>query len=90
MIATTWTIVTLVIPFQIREVNLTHVSILMQIASLFIFLIALTIPFDMRDYEHDLDSKINSIPIFLGKEKAHLLLMVLLGILTTLQITALL
>jgi 4-hydroxybenzoate polyprenyltransferase len=79
VIALVWGMVTAVIP-AIREHSERHVVFLLLLErSLFIF--ALTIPFDLRDYLTDKKQKVRTLPAFLGKKQSILLA---LGVLTLL------
>ena len=65
IIATTWVWVTAILPLQITETNfqLSHISIL---AHRFLFIFAITIPFDIRDIYTDKQSDLKTLPSYYG------------------------
>tara|TARA_B100001778_G_C18527057_1_gene601714 strand:+ start:118 stop:912 length:795 start_codon:yes stop_codon:yes gene_type:complete len=77
LIAACWSWVCSVLPQLLTKDSSIN---LVNLVCNFVFIIAITIPFDVRDLNSDSES-IVTIPILLGKNKAVLLSMVLIGLL---------
>jgi 4-hydroxybenzoate polyprenyltransferase len=82
LIALVWTMSCVLLPILEAEAqNHTVVSVpdtLMLICKRFLFIIALTIPFDIRDLFQDSQSGLKTIPVIFGKEGAYLFCQLLL------------
>ncbi len=68
-IALVWTIVTVTIPYQIMEVEWSSVAFIQHLER-FAFILALTIPFDIRDARTD-SSDLLTLPMWLGVSGAR-------------------
>ncbi len=83
LITTVWTISCVLLPILEAESNhLANVSIrdtTILIAKRFLFISALTIPFDIRDLFQDRQLGLKSIPVVLGERKAYLFCQLLLA-----------
>ncbi len=87
LIAFVWTFVTVNIPFIYSEVRLSN-AIYLLFLERFIFIIAITIPFDIRDIQQDKINGVKTIPYFLGENKSYLLsniLIIIFSIITTIH-----
>lgn len=87
LIAFVWTFVTLIIPFIYSELKLNNEIYLLFIER-FIFIFAITIPFDIRDIVQDKINNIKTIPIILGENKSYLLsnlLIIIFSIISTIH-----
>lgn len=70
IIAIVWSLTTSILP-MIYSHNHINLNVILIILERIFFLIAITIPFDIRDIEQDKSAKIKTLPILLGKEKAY-------------------
>lgn len=70
IISVIWSLTTIILPLIYSHNHINENVILIIIERIF-FLIAITIPFDIRDIEQDKTAKIKTLPILLGKEKAY-------------------
>src|SRR5882757_5288708 len=83
MIALVWTMSIVLLPvleakhFHFTTISLRDTTIL--IAKRFLFIAALTIPFDIRDLFDDRKSGLKTVPTVLGEKNAYLFCQVLLG-----------
>ena len=83
MIALVWTMSIVLLPvleaqhFHLTSISLRDTTIL--IAKRFLFIAALTIPFDIRDLFDDRKSGLKTVPTVLGEKNAYLFCQVLLG-----------
>ncbi len=68
LISITWAVTTVIIPFLQTELTFST-SIIGQFIFTFLFIIAITIPFDIRDIDLD-DQKTKTLPQVLGAKKA--------------------
>jgi 4-hydroxybenzoate polyprenyltransferase len=78
VIAFVWSIVIIVIPFTEISVDINLFSVLQKIpwlsfSAVFCFVVAITIPFDIRDMEFDRKDQIQTIPTSLGLKKSVLI-----------------
>lgn len=78
VIAAIWSASTILLPVvqSAKVFNQTHVSLIL--AERFLFILAITIPFDIRDLEADQQQKLKTIPMLLGEKKSLLLSCILL------------
>jgi len=83
LITLIWTMSTVLLPLmEAQHLHLSHISMrdtTILIAKRFLFIGALTIPFDIRDLFHDQQSGLKTIPVLYGEKKAYLFCLVLLA-----------
>jgi 4-hydroxybenzoate polyprenyltransferase len=83
LITLIWTMSTVLLPLmEAQHLHLSQISMrdtTILIAKRFLFIGALTIPFDIRDLFHDQQSGLKTIPVLYGEKKAYLFCMVLLA-----------
>ncbi|MFT6815960.1 MAG: 4-hydroxybenzoate polyprenyltransferase [Sphingobacteriales bacterium] len=87
LIAIVWATCTAVIPLILMGDKLDNTHYLF-IAERFIFLFALAIPFDFRDYAEDIEAKVPTFPVLIGKDKSvkmSILIMALFGLVVLLN-----
>lgn len=76
MIATVWSLSTVLLPIlELESTGLLHISnrdTILLIAKRFLFVAAITIPFDVRDLFQDRSSALKTIPVMVGEKKAYL------------------
>jgi len=83
LITLVWTMSTVLLPimeaqhFHITTVSMRDITIL--IAKRFLFIAALTIPFDIRDLFEDRQSGLKTVPVMWGEKNAYLFCQVLLA-----------
>ncbi|MFI5138229.1 MAG: UbiA family prenyltransferase [Sphingobacteriales bacterium] len=83
LITLVWTMSTVLLPileaqhFHLTEISMRDITIL--IAKRFLFIAALTVPFDIRDLFDDHQSGLKTVPVMLGEKKAYLFCQLLLG-----------
>jgi 4-hydroxybenzoate polyprenyltransferase len=73
LIAMVWTIVTVMLPAVRGDVSLLSPGFLMLSAERFLFVFAITIPFDIRDIHDDSSKGVISIAVSFGAKKSKLL-----------------
>ena len=77
VIAFVWTLVTGLLPLisskDVNQINLQHILFLIK---QFLFVVAITIPFDIRDMKYDVEKGIKTFPLVVGVKK-----IIILGIL---------
>jgi len=83
LITSVWTLSIVLLPvLEAQDAHFTDVSmrdITIMIAKRFLFIAALTIPFDIRDLFEDRKTNLRTIPVVWGEKKAYLFCQVLLG-----------
>ncbi len=82
LITIVWTLSTVLLP--VLEAQEMHITISMRdtvilIAKRFLFIFALTVPFDIRDLFEDNKLGVRTIPVMLGEKRAYLFCQFLLG-----------
>lgn len=83
LITLIWTMSTVLLPLleakhhHLSDISMRDTTIL--VAKRFLFIGALTIPFDIRDLFHDRKSGLKTIPVLYGEKKAYLFCMILLA-----------
>lgn len=82
----TWVVVTFIIPLQIMGIDKLDSILMWKLFALIMFILTLTIPFDIRDFIHDGKTYVKSIPVWIGKEKAKQFLMISFAMMCVLQI----
>jgi 4-hydroxybenzoate polyprenyltransferase len=82
LITLVWTLSTVLLPIlESKELHLTTVSMqdtTLLIAKRFLFVFALTVPFDIRDLFEDNKLGVKTIPVIIGEKRAYLFCSVLL------------
>lgn len=68
--------VTVILGSENFEFNAAH---LLQILERFFFILAITIPFDIRDYQFDSHSKLKTFPLVFGIKKSKIIALIFLG-----------
>jgi 4-hydroxybenzoate polyprenyltransferase len=83
LITLVWTLSIVLLPIlEAQDVNHTAISIrdgMILLAKRFLFIAALTIPFDIRDLFEDRKTNLRTIPVVWGEKNAYLTCQVLLG-----------
>ena len=80
IIAFYWTYLTIIIPVLVYNISFDS-NLILNIIVRFLFVLAITIPFDIRDYSVD-DSSKKTIPQLIGLQKATILAVLILLALT--------
>lgn len=70
LISAVWALSTILLPVIQAEKNFNVVNVLLMIAERFLFVFAITIPFDIRDIESDKTAELKTIPLLIGEKKA--------------------
>lgn len=70
LISFTWTIITLSLPYMLATHSEKFVPMLLLFAERFLFILAITIPFDIKDVDEDLEAGWKTIPVLLGRSNA--------------------
>jgi hypothetical protein len=82
LITVVWTLSTVLLPIlEAKELHLTTISMqdtTLLIAKRFLFVFALTVPFDIRDLFDDNKLGVKTIPVIIGQKKAYLFCLALL------------
>ena len=76
VIATVWAAVTVVLPALNAGQSVLSADVLMLIAERFVYIFAITLPFDVRDVRRDQSSGITTIPMVLGVKRTRTLSLV--------------
>ncbi|MEO6150998.1 MAG: hypothetical protein ABIP28_12600 [Mucilaginibacter sp.] len=83
LITVVWVISCVLVPvLEAQDKHLADVSMrdtVIMLAKRFLFIAALTVPFDIRDLFHDRQSGLKTIPVVWGEKKAYLFCQVLLA-----------
>lgn len=83
LITLVWTMSTVLLPIiEAQHFNLTNISMrdtTLLIAKRFLFIAALTVPFDIRDLFDDRKSGLKTVPVMWGEKNAYLFCQVLLA-----------
>jgi len=85
VISITWTLTCVFFPFFNNELQVFSSTVLMYALSVFLFMISITIPFDIRDMEKD-EKEIKTIPQILGEKKSIYLALFFLTLSVVLKI----
>jgi 4-hydroxybenzoate polyprenyltransferase len=82
VIALVWTMVTTVLPYlnNNTKLNFYDLNFILLTIEHFIFILAITLPFDVRDLKYDLVSKVKTIPSKIGVRNTIILAEFLLAI----------
>ncbi len=70
LISFVWSASTILLPIIKSSNNYNIATIIAMLTERFLFVFAITIPFDIRDMEADAKHKLKTIPLLLGKKKA--------------------
>lgn len=73
LIAIVWSVVTVLLPVIYHNAETNFINFICIILERFLFVFAITIPFDIRDMEEDTASSLKTLPLQLGKKKAEML-----------------
>jgi 4-hydroxybenzoate polyprenyltransferase len=73
LIAIVWSASTIVLPIIQTEIKYDYIHVFIMLVERFLFVFAITIPFDIRDVETDRITGLKTIPILVGEKKAILL-----------------
>ncbi len=83
LITLVWTMSTVLLPvLEAQDMHLTNVSLrdtTILLAKRFLFIAALTVPFDIRDLFEDRESGLKTVPVAIGEKRAYLFCQVLLA-----------
>jgi 4-hydroxybenzoate polyprenyltransferase len=80
MIAFVWTYLTVNIPVENLNINLSSTDLMLLFLSRFFFISAISIPFDIRDKETDLKDGVRTIAHSLSHKKIRIVIYVLIGL----------
>lgn len=82
LIAMVWSFSTVLLPIlELEGTNVFHMSTsdtILLVAKRFLFIAAITVPFDIRDLFQDRSSALRTIPVILGEKKAYIFCQALL------------
>ena len=70
LISAVWALSTVLLPVIQAEKNFNLTNILLMLAERFLFVLAITIPFDIRDMDSDKNAGLKTIPTLLGEKKS--------------------
>lgn len=70
-LVTVWTVVTAIVPVLLLDGNLLDKQILAHFALRFCFMMAICIPFDIRDLQVDMADEVSTLPHLIGEDKAR-------------------
>jgi len=83
LITLVWTMSTVLLPIlEAQDMHLTNISLrdtTILLAKRFLFIGALTIPFDIRDLFEDRESGLKTVPVVVGEKRAYLFCQFLLA-----------
>lgn len=83
LITLVWTMSTVLLPIlEAKDMHLTDISLrdtTILLAKRFLFIAALTVPFDIRDLFEDRESGLKTVPVAIGEKRAYLFCQVLLA-----------
>ena len=78
VIAFVWTLVTGLLPLISKDVNQINLLHILFLSKQFLFVVAITIPFDIRDMKYDVEKGIKTFPLVVGVKNTLVLGMLLL------------
>jgi len=70
LIAFVWAAATIFLPIMLSEQSYDKLHIALIFAERFLFIFAITIPFDIRDMKDDAESGLKTIPLLIGEKKS--------------------
>ncbi|MBC7401267.1 MAG: UbiA family prenyltransferase [Mucilaginibacter sp.] len=83
LITLVWTMSSVLLPvLEAQDMHLTNISLrdtTILLAKRFLFIAALTVPFDIRDLFEDRESGLKTVPVVIGEKRAYLFCQVLLA-----------
>jgi 4-hydroxybenzoate polyprenyltransferase len=83
LITLVWTMSSVLLPvLEAQDMHLTNISLrdtTLLLAKRFLFIAALTVPFDIRDLFEDRESGLKTVPVVIGEKRAYLFCQVLLA-----------
>jgi len=89
LVAVVWAFVTVFVPFAILDIHwIPNLSQWLTFSQRFVFIFAITIPFDIRDLEHDAKHNVKTFAGVLGVNRAKQLSSLLLIIVAAISISA--
>lgn len=80
VIAVVWSGATILLPVIHSDSEVKSTHLLSMLVERFLFVFAITIPFDIRDMETDRESGIKTIPLLLGEKKSEKIALSALGL----------
>jgi len=84
LIALVWSISSVLLPIveleRSYQINISSAETLLLVAKRFLFIAAITVPFDIRDLFQDKLYALKTIPVMLGEKKAYVFCQFLLGL----------
>lgn len=69
LIALMWALVTVVLPVLNAKIQLVQPFVALLFVERFLFIFAITLPFDIRDMDYDTDYQLQTIPLKIGVQK---------------------
>ncbi len=78
LISFVWSTVTILLPIVQSKYDVSIINILLLILERFLFVFAITIPFDIRDMKADSSEKLKTIPLLIGENNSIRLSVILL------------
>jgi 4-hydroxybenzoate polyprenyltransferase len=78
LISFVWSAVTILLPLVQSEKTFNHIHIFVVLLERFLFIFAITVPFDIRDMVADANSGLKTLPLLIGKRKSIALATILL------------
>lgn len=84
LIATVWVVVTVGLPITQLEIRPQWMEIIWLLAERWLFIFAITVPFDVRDLSTDASKGVRTVPSVLGWQRALLVSMMAMGMYTLL------
>lgn len=85
LIAFSWSLSTVLLPVIVEENSEISIDVILSLLSRFFFIIAITIPFDIRDIQLDI-LKLKTIPILFGVEISKKISLIMLCLYLTLEL----
>jgi 4-hydroxybenzoate polyprenyltransferase len=83
LITLVWTMSSVLLPvLEAQDMHLTNISLrdtTILLAKRFLFIAALTVPFDIRDLFEDRESGLKTVPVAIGEKRAYLFCQILLA-----------
>ena len=70
LISFVWAAVTILLPVVHAEINFDRMHVLLLFSERFLFILAIAIPFDIRDIESDRQASLKTIPILLNEHRS--------------------
>ncbi len=80
LIAFVWAYIGILLPVSVLDQEILNKSVYLFFIADFLYIIAITLPFDLKDMEIDAQHNVSTLPVVLGKENTNMLSMILLFI----------